>query len=175
MNNITVDAQIFKNYFEESVLGLACCLTKSCVTIFEDYPRNHILVFDQQGMIKQEWESGIDRDWFNVWFADALRSGKATEIDTNKCRETCKKLRTLGFPTSGRDIWYIKVAKTHNETRGQCYIISEDLDFYDPVNKLRLDARRRILTIKSKRSPIRKYLRQQECIEVLCVEEYLHT
>lgn len=173
MNKITVDANVLKDYYEEIVAGCECCLTKSPAEIFEDTSLSHILMLDEGGHIQQEWSDPIDPNWFKEWFYERLISGHAEIIPTPNHGTTCTSLYTLGFPRRSRDIWYVRVAKTCAIQFGTSNIVTEDIDFFDPRKKNSVRGSARIDLLKSRNALVKKHLRRNESIEVLCVYDYL--
>ncbi|WP_136800021.1 hypothetical protein [Desulfosediminicola ganghwensis] len=173
MPRITIDANIFKNYYEEAVLEGPCCLTKSSKPIFEDTSLRHILILDDGGIIEHEWKEPICSEWFDAWIIERMTNGHIELVPTNNHPDLSKSLYNLGFPKGERDIWYIRVAKTCAERTGSGYVITEDIDFFAPKQKKTAKAEGRIKLMRSKSAPIKKYLRKNEHIEILCVKDYL--
>ncbi len=171
--NVVIDANRIAGYFKESVLELNTDLTDKATYII-DRPENQDQVYlDINGNIEKEWESVVDSEWFSVWFARLLIDEKAYCIEVDLYSFLCKKLRLLGFPRS-RDIWYIRTAKEISNNQSRAYIISEDIDFFDPSKKCSSSSSR-LTILKNRRGPICKYLDKNENILVNSIYSYLKT
>ncbi|RLC00681.1 MAG: hypothetical protein DRI57_31995 [Deltaproteobacteria bacterium] len=170
MFHIIIDANIINGYFQETVLELDSQLTANPSPIFDRLGDDHALFLDDGGHIEHEWGEVVEREWFEAWYADILKDGKAQLIRARTYPEIRKRLRNLGFPDKGGDIWYVRIAKTVSERYGNSNLITEDMDFFDPKKK-RSQARMKIL--QSKVAPVAKYLRKKENVIVACVKAYI--
>jgi hypothetical protein len=93
---------------------------------------DHGLVIDYGGKIQHEWFSQCPDALFREWFAQNLKLGRIRIVKPLIPEEHRRALFIkLGFPRRGFDIVYVGVA---NVTQKK-YIISEDLDFFDPKHK----------------------------------------
>lgn len=172
MFHIIIDANVIKGYFQEVVLEIGSGLTADPSPIFGRLGRDHIVFLDEGGHIEHEWRQVAEREWFEAWYADMLRDGKAQLIEIRNFPEIRKRLRALGFPDKGGDIWYIRTAKSVSEVYGNSNLITEDSDFFDPKKK-KSTSHARIKMLKSKTAPVATYLRKKENVNVACVEVYL--
>lgn len=170
---IVVDANIIKNYYDETVIGIAHSLTESARNILEDDERVYVILIDEGGNIEHEWQSPVDENWFKEWYYSKLVSGQIEIISVSNCSALCKSLYGIGFPKGKRDIWYIRTANASLKYQDKGWIISEDIDFYNPKQKKNLTGKKRIKCMKSCKSPVRKHLLKNENIEVMCVEEFI--
>lgn len=132
---IIVDANIIKNYYDETVIEKGHSLTASARHILEDDGRAYTIFIDEDGNIEHEWRSPVDENWFKEWYYAKLVSGQIKIIAVSNCSTLCKSLYTLGFPKGKRDIWYIRTAKASLNFQDKGWIISEDIDFYNPKQK----------------------------------------
>jgi hypothetical protein len=108
---------------EQSLSGL---LVERIVT-------KHGLAIDYGGKIAHEWFTQCPNSLFKEWYAQNLKLGRIRMVKGSITVEHKRALQVkLGFPKRGYDLIYVKVA---NDTQIK-YIISEDLDFYDPKHKL---------------------------------------
>jgi hypothetical protein len=127
---------------------------------------------DAGGIIEHEWANLVDPVWFQAWLADQLVSGKLIQVQASASPAVARDLYTLGFPRKrSRDIWYIRTAQAllaQPDAPRPGYLVSEDVDFYDPKIK-NGDHKTRVKTIKESKGPIARYLRRNLAIEVLCV------
>lgn len=169
--SIVVDANVVKGYYDEVVIDVRHSLTQSAVNIFETI--TNVIYVDNQEFIESEWKRVVDPEWFDVWYSDSLRSGKISMVDVKNCKELCESLYKIGFPKGERDVWYVRTAKATLTFQKECFIITEDIDFYDPKKKKIACGIARIKCMKSPSSPVRRCLRKKEKILVMCVEEFL--
>ena len=165
-----IDANVLKEYYQETVLELSGSLTGSVKLVFE---RDGVIYVDEGGQIEAEWASVVDRDWFEVWYSRQLVEDKIRELSVACFPELGKQLKILGFPHGSKDIWYVRTAKQCKAAGiDPCLLVSEDLDFFDPTRKAASGAARRTI-LEDKNAPIKRMLRNSESILVHCVIEFL--
>ena len=180
--NLVIDANIIKGYYMETVLEIDPGLTGSVIPIMEPTGKTDYIFLDSNGIIEHEWENPVDPEWFSPWFAKLLNDECAFIIEVDMCNELRKKLKRLYFPVYSRDIWYIRTAKSilKNERAlrympdgsNYCFIISEDIHFYDPRKK-GTNAEQRHKIIISCQGPVSDFLSDEEGILVSCVYNYV--
>jgi hypothetical protein len=170
---IVVDANIIKNYYDETVIGKGHSLTASAKHILDDDDRIYVIFIDAGGNIEHEWQSPVDPNWFKEWYYSKLISGQIKIITVCNFSALCKSLYGIGFPKGKKDIWYIRTAKASRSYQDKGYIVTEDIDFFNPKIKKKLTGTKRINCMKSCNSPVRKRLLKYENIEVMCVEEFI--
>jgi hypothetical protein len=90
------------------------------------------LVIDYGRKIEHEWFTQCTHQLFREWYIQNLKLGNIRMVKGSIPDEHKRALQTrLGFPKHGYDIVYVKVA---NDTQKK-YIVTEDLDFFDPKHK----------------------------------------
>jgi hypothetical protein len=87
------------------------------------------IVIDDGGKIKHEWLNTCQGPYFREWFVTQLYLENIKEVKPKLSEEHRKALLKLGFPLDTYDKIYISVANV-TITR---YIVSSDLDFFDPT------------------------------------------
>jgi len=172
------------------VLGLTITktnLTGSVINFFEKInSQRDIIILDDgginDGQIFSEWKRNVPKEgkeWFEYWYTNLLLSGRVQLIVADSKR-TCNLLRALfsnGFPRSNGDKWYVRTALTiiENDDQTQCNcivtIISEDIDFYDPINKRRLNGQARLNTLRIANGTIPTLLADAG-IRICCISNY---
>jgi hypothetical protein len=169
---LVIDANVFEGYYKEEILGLADNqLTGSAKDIFNRLGIEDITFFDNKGNIKDEWRRLSDPEWFESWYPSLLMNESAYEIEVESCSELKKQLSKFGFPNS-KDFWYIKTAKSVTKKVKKVFIITEDLDFYNPkMKKTCRKTRNHILTNKC--DPVARYLQKKEGIIINSIATYL--
>jgi hypothetical protein len=164
-----VDANILKAFYEKNVLSINQNLTGCPEQVFSRLRKIYI---DDGGKIEHEWRSLVDQEWFNVWLAREITSGRIESIPVKNHQNTCKKLRAYGFPSS-KDIWYIRTAKEISIiNNSKCVLLTEDIDFFDPKKKS-LSGNARVKVLKSNNSNLKKILEKEENIAVMCIFIFL--
>lgn len=177
--HILVDAQIVKDYYMVSVLELGSALTGPSDGLFAWIDENDTIYVDNGGQIENEWRNPIANEWFDVWYARLLQFGKVQPIPVQNHISIRNRLGQLGFPIQGsRDYWYIKTAKSAhqlvNEFVNFVYVVTEDIDFHNPLEKNNLHGDDRIECLLDLDNEIPSYLRNDENINVLCVANYMN-
>jgi hypothetical protein len=140
------------NAFSQSLIKK---MTTNARTLIEKIELNQGFAIDEGGKIKHEWLQVCDKVYFGTWFVDALKSGKIRAVVAKLDQQHSKKLRiTCGMPAAGYDMAYIAVA---NSVAPPKYIVSEDIDFWEPSAKDGAEAKKQ--EIKTKRQGcVCKYL-----------------
>jgi hypothetical protein len=169
---LVVDAQVVKGYFQESVLGAPNELTASAIPVFDPAFRGHVIYIDDRGTLQYEWRSAVEPEWFDIWFADLIRDGAISEYPAPADRNLRDQLGNLGFPATGRDIWYARLSCAISAWVGFCVLISEDLDFYEPREKGCSSKRRRQI-LYSEAGHVRKYFKKKRAVLVKSVERFV--
>ena len=105
--------------------------------MFERLDGDDVAWLDDGSIIETEWRNASDPDWFDAWFGDQLVAGRVELLSVRTQAALIKALETsCGFPKTGRDKWYVRVAATRAEDAGtKVLLVSEDLDFYEPKAK----------------------------------------
>lgn len=169
--NILVDANVFKGYVMEEILDLDHGLTDSPMDIFTN--DNIVICFDEKDQIKTEYTNLVKQSLAEEIIIDMLNRGKIRLTKHIIDQGLEHALKSKGFDFNSRDKWYIRVAlyaKNTNASR-RIYIVSEDIDFYNPQKK-ECCSEERFILIRDKNSPLSKYLINQAKICPVCVETY---
>lgn len=126
-DGVVVDASIIPNFYRE------LCVDDGCVY------RTVIWLSERCGIVASnkvlaEWEGVCSAQVFVEWLTDQLKVGGVRRIQGRKIDwRIVKKMRLdCGFPCEDRDLEYIQCA---HATESKRYIVSEDMDFYDPRAK----------------------------------------
>jgi hypothetical protein len=162
---LIVDAQVVKGFYQDTVLGKGHALTESASLIFDASFRKHAIYVDDEEKLRSEWRSGVAPEWFDIWYTDLLRDDVIREIRSPADKNLRKKLEALGFPFSGRDIWYARVSNATSCSIGFAILVSEDLDFYEPKEK-GCSAKRRNEILLKELGSVRKYFKKERDIHV---------
>lgn len=169
--NLVIDANVFKGFYQESVLELTVertSLTGSTIELFD--ADDKIIYLDEGTQIETEWRKVVCPEWFNAWLIYSIEAGNIINIPTNNQEAILKALRTKGFPSSG-DKWYIRTAVSLTDANHEVKFITEDMDFYDPTKK-NVNGSNRVNIMKSKSSTIRKHLLKKTGLSVMPVCEF---
>ena len=161
-----IDANVFIGYFH-STIGSPLSLSGCPVILFILGTPTSAFYHDIGRLIENEWQTVVDREWFEPWFASQLMSGVICYVDPIRDAGLERNLTTLGFPT-GRDIVYVRVGLSVVATKGSpCTLFTEDMDFYDPKKKgCAAKTRAKLLSVSS--GPVCKILGKKN-IEVSSV------
>jgi len=160
---IVIDAQILKGFFQEVVLNIGHGLSASPALLFNSGFRVHPIHVDDKGNFKHEWRAVVQPEWFDAWYADQIRDGVIREVAAPSDQQLKKQLSNIGFPVTGRDIWYARVCCHVAQTVGLCIFISEDLDFYEPKAK-RSGSKYRNKILINELGSVQKYFRKEKSV-----------
>jgi hypothetical protein len=169
--NIVIDAQIVGWHLAELRGAMTDCSHPPSV-LFATLGVSDTAFLDDGDQIESEWRRTTDPDWFDQWYADLLERGAAVIIPVPTARALLRQLhRDDGFPYT-RDGWYVSTAVEVVQRRGECSIISEDLDFYDPRAKRGCSPARRRQILGGSRGPVARRLRRAASVEVRSVASH---
>jgi len=88
--------------------------------------------FATNGPILAEWQSVCNTPLLHDWITDELKNGRIRMVNSTLPESIRRKIRIdYGLPRNSRDIQHIRCA---NGTTMK-YILSEDIDHYDPKLK----------------------------------------
>ena len=134
---VVVDANILASYYKETVLGLGTECSHPTNDLFARLGSEDVAFLDEKGMVEGEWRLKADPDWFDAWLAERMTVGDIVVTSVSTCTQLLRKLRIdHGFPATGRDKWYVCLARTRVEDTGErVAIITEDVDFFEPKAK----------------------------------------
>lgn len=124
---VVVDACIMQEFLHEflaNVMGTAR-------GVVEALGSGIGLAIDSGGKIRHEWFTTCENPYFKEWYAQARYLGKIREVKPEISEQHKKALQRLGLPNNSYDRVYISVANA-TATR---YILSSDIDFFDPCLK----------------------------------------
>lgn len=164
-----IDANVLKEHYQVSVLELPGSLTGNTLDAFN---RAEPIIIDDGDQIENEWKSLVCHDWFDIWFSRMLTEEKIKMVTAKSCPQLAALLTKHGFPKNSRDIWYIRTAKSFlKSNNATCFLITEDLDFFDPTKK-GTSGVARVAIMKNQKSPLRHALKKAESINVLCLGDF---
>jgi hypothetical protein len=107
---------------------------------------------------------GVFYEWF---YARVNKSIEYVEVMLDK-KHKDHLFKQCGFPRKGSDIAFIETA---HSTRRK-YLVSIDIDFWDPKEKLS-EAKRRQEVMKTRQGVVCKYLRNELTVQVATIEQAL--
>lgn len=121
---------------------------------------------DETGKIAHQWSETCSHKLFEEWLVEGIQAGAIRAVDNQLAEQHKKHLRIkLGFPYQERhEGIYIEVAAVTAEKM----LISEDIDFWSPRDKLSTPERRSEI-IREGKGEVFKYLRKRVGISVLNV------
>jgi hypothetical protein len=164
-----IDANVLKEYYQVTVLDMPATLTGNAQDAFD---RTEPIIIDEGDQIANEWKSLVCRDWFDTWFARMLTGNRIAMVTAKSCPNLATLLTRHGFPRQSRDIWYVRTAKSFlANNKNCCFIVTEDLDFFDPTKK-GVSGTARISIMQNPRSPMRLALKNSESIDVLSLGDF---
>jgi hypothetical protein len=181
--SLILDSQTINWYYVESVLnelvpedsrsdevckGRTGCAVEVLALVS---PENPIIV-DDQNQIHQDWSDTLHNEWFRQWYRRMLQDDTIVIIPVDRHPSLIKRLRAKGFPAKGRDVWYIRTAKSLQQEEGQAILVSEDMDFHDPTKK-KTDHKERMKILRSGKGFVAIFLNKHENVSVKCISRYV--
>lgn len=165
--DLVIDANIISGYGKE-ISGYGHDLTGSVSDILNRMGQKDHIYLDKGKQIEKEWRGQAKAEWFDAWLGDRFLDNTIIEISVESCKILIQQLRTKGFPFS-KDVWYLRVARAVSTREGKSYLLTEDLDFFDPKKKNKIHGKTRHKFLKVGRGVICIFLRRTEKIFVTCV------
>jgi hypothetical protein len=168
---VVIDANVFQAYFQMNLHGTLPPVTGDPSNLFERILLGAVrITFDDADHIKTEWESVVEREWFSRWFRQLFIDGDVHLVTIVPCT-FISHLQKFGFPR-GKDIRYLQVSMASTSAEDPVYLVTEDMDFFDPPHKASgLATRDRIK--KNGSTSITNFLRKKQDIHVLCISNAL--
>jgi hypothetical protein len=156
-DGVTVDANIMKNFTSDYLAEQ----DSPSRLLVEKVLQNQGLVIDVHGKIQQEWFSTCGNMFFKAWFVEQVKLGLIRQVKPRIELHHKKHLTIKHGMPKGYDLVYVGVSNV-TATR---YIVTEDIDFFDPCLKKANQATKG--TAKEKRDgAVCKYLRTEMKIRV---------
>jgi hypothetical protein len=143
--NVIIDAHLIHAYYLETVHGRESECTGPISPVIERLGAKDNVFLDSGEHIEGEWRALVDPVWFEAWYGDLIANHHAEIIDVGNWSTLLKRLAIdFGFPSSSKDKWYIRTAKTLTDARSEddVAIVTEDMDFHDPRKKASSAAQR---------------------------------
>ena len=112
-------------------------------------------------IIEHEWRKHFSHQYMEEWLTDEIKKGRIRYVKPNMNPDAIKKIRTRFGLNNSRDLTYIKCA---NSTSTK-YILTEDIDFYDPKKK-RTNPTERKKVMNQRKGVLCKYLKHVHKITV---------
>lgn len=168
---LVIDANVFVDFFNETVLQQSTSLTTSPIFTFQRLGRHDTAYLDNGGQIKHEWGDPrrVDPEWFARWYQQQLQQDSLQLIPTDTHANVLRAIVQKGFPQT-RDRWYVRVAKSVSAIFDEAILVTEDIDFYEPKHKDKGSIR--LKTISDSKGSVAKLLRKKPVVEVVCVATY---
>jgi hypothetical protein len=127
-DGVTVDANVM-HAFTKSMIAKSDTDAHSVVELIR---KHHGFVIDSGDLISRQWIETCGRV-FEQWFVTQLQAGRITMVNPKLDAGHKKCLRKdCGMPMR-REVIYVSVAAA----TGVRYIVTEDIDFWEPAAKLR--------------------------------------
>jgi hypothetical protein len=164
--NLVIDANVFKGYFE-CVLANPHQLTEDPSRIFTSLGQPYLAFVDSSQIIVKEWEALVDPDWFRAWYPGVLAGGSVLFIDISNKPHLKKKLTQNGFPSS-KDFIYVLTSASVVDNNGDCHLLTEDIDFFDPTQK-QAGSKVRNKLLQNQSGQMRKLIKKETKVEVTAV------
>jgi hypothetical protein len=157
-DGVTVDACIVRQYDKDvrtNVRGPA-------TDLIERITAGLGFAVDEGRKIEHEWLTTCQGPFLKEWFIAQLSLGRIrTVIPAVDAQHKKKIVLEFGFPRRGYDLVYIGVA---NVTTTK-YVVTGDMDFYDPTLKA-ADDKAKVKAREDRCGPVCKYLKTQMGIRV---------
>lgn len=163
-----IDANCWSAYVDEAASGNPGRAT-------DTYKRAQTLgavLLDEGQLIRQQYlnvRQGFGEAWFNAFFEDGVVRGKVKLVSASGNRDFVKSLKGLGVPAS--EFIYFKVAISGGAT----YIISEDIDFFEPSLKKaghKAEAKRTMVKMRAT-GCVCRYFKNGHGIQIKCMDAFL--
>jgi len=155
-DGVVIDTNIMSKFNKEGFFNTPGELCKLIDDILNSY---HIALSE---LLYYEWKATCNSQPFKYWLDNNMLSQKIESVNPSIDENIMKKIHNVfGLPRKGKDKELIKIA---NVTLIK-YILTEDIDLFDPKEKL--SSAKRKEEIKSKRiGQLNKYLKKELNITV---------
>lgn len=155
-----IDANCWRLYIDEQ-LAVATGIGH---LLFESEDVSNLILFDEGLQIRHQYSSlkvPYSEELFDLWFEKQTLSGQVQLISIKGRANLLDELKKLGVP-KGEHV-YFRVA-----VHGQAdYLISLDVDFYDPSLKL-AGEKKKLSLLNSGKGPVCKHMKKQHEVVICC-------
>ncbi len=162
MSLSAVDANCICHFQRESIVGEPGLYHQAIERLLQDGQ----LVLDEGGLCRQEWldtASGPIQLNLNDWINDLIANNQLSLAAITPVGRHRKQLSSLGVPKKDHK-WFALCRDSTAAT-----FLTEDIDFYDPREKLAGDGRRRRVMLSGS-GPVKRFFRAEAGTEVTCCE-----
>ncbi len=151
-DGVTVDANVIKSFNDDFLADFE----SASRILVEKIVASRGFVVDEGGKIKHEWLETCQGPFLKEWYFQQIKVGVIRFVRPAIGNRHKKALiQGHGFPRRGFDLAYVAVANV-TEVR---YIVTEDMDFFDPSLKP-ADAATKLRAKKKRNGPVCSYLRK---------------
>jgi hypothetical protein len=124
---------------------------------------------DEGGRIEAEWRRCCDPDWIDNWYVTFSSNANVISISVPLQRMLLRKLQQdCGFPRSADGI-VVRTSVAAAELFGDCMLVTEDLDFYEPAEKQSGNVRRSRYMRGQREGSVKSHLQKKQHVSVMSV------
>jgi len=158
------DANCWRAYVDEKMVG------ESGVgaSMFESRAAEKKILFDADKLMRQQYISlkkPYSGELFDNWFEGTFFDGGIDIVEIKGKTNIYNELKNLGIPKS--EHVYFRVA-VHG---GATFLVSIDIDFFDPTKKKAGETEKRKLVL-SGRGPVCKHMKKGYSVVICCPEVF---
>lgn len=164
MSNV-VDANCFSDYVDEFVAKAPATGTE----LFTRVLKYGGVLLDDEGRIRQQYidmKKPYAQELFNAWFERTVLAGALRLVKIAGKTNLFKEFSDLGVPKS--EHVYFRVA-VHG---GAAFLVSKDVDFFDPAKK-GVNAEKRQQILMKADGPVCKHVKKVHGVAICCPDAYL--
>jgi hypothetical protein len=157
---LVIDANCWRLYIDEK-LAVA---TGVGHLLFEPDDLSSLILFDEGLQIRHQYSSlkvPYSEQLFDLWFENQTLNGHVQLVSIKGKANLLAELKQLGVP-KGEHV-YFRVA-VHGRAE---YLISLDVDFYDPRQKL-AGERKKLSLLNSGKGPVCKHMKNEHKVIICC-------
>lgn len=155
-----VDANVMNKFQSERVKGTEAVAQDAINSI----TAATFIALDAEGHCEAEWlecAAGTYPLALKDWIADMMATEKI-QLFSYTCASMFRELSGIGVPK--KDHKWVRLARSVSAD----YIVSEDIDLFDPAKKRTCTAAQRRAILESSSGPVAKYLKKTHSLNVIC-------
>jgi len=146
------------NLFSESLIRDEVTDTR---TLVEKIKSGHGFAIDVGGKLQHQWLETCDKTYFSQWFVEGLKGGWIRQVAAKIEKADEKKLKiSCGMPSARHEFAYVAVANVVTPPK---YIVTDDIDFWEPKEK-GADEKRKQETKAKRKGCVCQHLRKMKIV-----------
>lgn len=164
MSNV-IDANCWKLFIDEKMAEVEDIGHK----LFGVAATSGGILFDDGNIVRQQYidlKKPYSEQLFDIWFEECVTMGSVHLIEVPNSANIVRELKALGVPKVEYVYFKLAIAGSAN------YIVSIDVDFFDPTMKM-AGSKKKLSIISKGVGPVCKHMKKVHGVYISCPEAFV--